>query len=279
MPGKILEGKTLANQLKSKVAKKIEEHNLQPTLATILVGEDPASKLYMDLQAEACEEVGITPKKYLLERSIPQVRLMELIHDLNSDEDVNGIIVQLPLPKRFNTTEILQEIDVRKDVDGFTATNLGKIMGGLEGLVPATPKGIMRLLESIDVTFKGKDVVIVNHSVVVGKPLSILFLNRNATVSICHEFTKDLKAYTFKADILISATGVKGLITSDMVKDNAIVIDGGITRTKEGIKGDVKFEQVKSKASHITPVPGGVGPMTIASLLENIVKACKIQKS
>lgn len=279
MSGKTLEGKPLANQLKGKVAKKIEALNLEPTLATILVGEDQSSKLYMDLQAQACEEVGITPKKYLLDQSIPQTELVDLIHDLNQDEDVNGIIVQLPLPEKFKPTAILQEIDVQKDVDGFTATNLGKIMGGRKGLVPATPKGIMRLLESIDVSFEGKDVVIVNHSIVVGKPLSMLFLNRNATVSICHKFTKNLKTYTRKAEILISATGVKGLITSEMVKDGAIVVDGGITRTKEGVKGDVKFEQVRPKTSYITPVPGGVGPMTIASLLENIVKACRMQKS
>ncbi|NIQ07168.1 MAG: bifunctional 5,10-methylenetetrahydrofolate dehydrogenase/5,10-methenyltetrahydrofolate cyclohydrolase [Candidatus Korarchaeota archaeon] len=273
----LLDGKALANEIKDEIATEIEELGVQPTLSSILVGGDPASKLYMKLQKQACEEVGITVDEHFLDASIQQTEVLTLLRNLNVNEQVNGIVVQLPLPVGFETDRIVREIDLLKDVDGVTPTNLGKLMQGEEILVPATPKGILRLLANYEIDFKGQEVVIVNHSIVVGKPLSILCLNRNATVTVCHVYTRELKPHTRLADILVTATGVPNLIKPDMVKEGVIVVDAGISRTDDGIVGDVAFEGVKEKASYISPVPGGVGPMTIASLLENVVHACRLQ--
>lgn len=277
MPCHLLNGKALANEIKDELATEIEELGVQPTLASILVGGDPASKLYMKLQKQACQEVGITVDEHLLDASTQQTEVATLIRNLNANEQVNGIVVQLPLPEGFKTNMIVQEIDPLKDVDGVTPTNLGKLMQGEEIFVPATPKGILRLLANYEIDFKGREIVIVNHSIVVGKPLSILCLNRNATVTVCHVYTRELKPHTQLADILVTATGVPNLIKSDMVKEGAIVVDAGISRTDDGIVGDVAFAEVKEKVSYISPVPGGVGPMTIASLLENVVHACRLQ--
>ena len=278
----IIDGKKLAEEIKEKIKKEVadlKKKGAVPSLASIIIGNNPASKLYVKLKEKACNEVGIYSEKYSLDENTSEEEIIKLIHKLNKNPKINGILVQLPFPKCLNQENILEAIDPRKDVDGLTSTNLGNLLIGNEFLVPCTPKGVIRLLESINIEIEGKDVVIINHSNVVGKPLAMMFLNRNATVSVCHVKTKDLKKYTSKADILISGTGVKNLIKEDMVKENSIVIDVGISKEGNKIYGDVDFENVKNKVYAITPVPGGVGPMTIAMLLENTIKAAKIQNN
>ena len=274
----ILDGKKLAKKIREELKKEVEEFTSKglrnPTLAVILVGNDPASEVYVKNKRKACEEVGIKSLYIHLKEETPEEELLRIIDKLNKDEDVDGILVQLPLPKHINTQKVIASISPEKDVDGFHPENVGKLATGMKDvIVPCTPLGIWTLLKEYNIdTFK-KDVVVVGASNIVGKPMSLLFLrNEEAPVSVCHRNTKDLRQYTQNADILIVAVGKPNLITSDMVKNGVVVIDVGINRLEDGrLVGDVDFENVKEKAFAITPVPGGVGPMTVASLLINTV--------
>ena len=271
----IIDGKKIAAKIKDRVREEVKSMETKPGLATVLVGDDPASQLYVKLKGKACEEAGIRSEKYEFPGDAKDGEIIKLIRELNSNSSIHGILVQLPLPKHLNSQKIMAKISPEKDVDGFNPVNMGRLLIGDERFVPCTPKGVIRMLEHEKVGLEGKDCVIVNHSPVVGKPLAMLLLNREATVSVCHVKTKDLGKFTKEAEILVVAAGVPGLIKADMVKEGAVVIDVGINKTEDGIVGDVDFEAVKEKASLITPVPGGVGPMTIAMLLENTVMAAK----
>jgi len=274
-----IDGKSLAGKVEVQVRQGVEklkrEKNVTPGLATILVGEDPASKMYVRLKHKACERVGILAEDHDLPATTTQEELMRVIRKLNSRTDVHGILLQLPLPGHLDAKAAMLAIDPAKDADGFHPCNMGKLLIGEEGLVPCTPKGVIRALEEYNVTIQGKHAVIVGHSNVVGKPMAAMLINRNATVSVCHVFTEDLKKYTQDADILVVGTGVKHLIREDMVKEGAVIFDVGITEENGKVYGDVDFDKVIRKASLITPVPGGVGPMTIAILLEHVLTAAR----
>ncbi|PQV43012.1 tetrahydrofolate dehydrogenase/cyclohydrolase catalytic domain-containing protein [Methanohalophilus euhalobius] len=275
----IIDGRAISKQIEAELTEEIAsmkaDDGMVPGLATILVGQDPASQLYVRLKHKACDRVGIYAEDQKLDASITQKELLDRIKNLNTRADIHGILLQLPLPQHLDAKKAMQAIDPAKDVDGFHPYNMGNLMIGDEGFVPCTPAGIIRALEYYDVDIEGKDVVIVGHSNVVGKPMAAMLLNRNATVAVCHVYTKDLKSYTAGADILVVAAGVKHLIKEDMVKKGAVVFDAGITEEEGKIYGDVDFENVVNKASLITPVPGGVGPMTIATLLTHVTFAAK----
>ncbi|WP_462271956.1 tetrahydrofolate dehydrogenase/cyclohydrolase catalytic domain-containing protein [Methanohalophilus sp.] len=275
----IIDGRAISKQIEAELTEEIAsmkaDAGMVPGLATILVGQDPASQLYVRLKHKACDRVGIYAEDQKLDASITQEELLDVIEDLNTRADIHGILLQLPLPQHLDSKEAMQAIDPSKDVDGFHPYNMGNLMIGDEGFVPCTPAGVILALEYYDVDIEGKDVVIVGHSNVVGKPMAAMLLNRNATVSVCHVYTRDLKSYTTGADILVVAAGVKHLIKEDMVKKGAVVFDVGITEEEGKIYGDVDFENVVNKASLVTPVPGGVGPMTIATLLTHVTFAAK----
>ncbi len=272
---RIIDGRVLAQQIEEEVRSGVEDlesgRGVTPGLATVLVGDDPASKMYVRLKHRACERVGIRAEDYLLPAEASQEELLSLIDTLNKNKDIHAILLQLPLPAHFFPQEAMEAIAPEKDADGFHPYNMGKLMIGDEGLVPCTPHGVIRALEEYNVPVKGKNVVVVGHSNVVGKPMAAMFLNRNATVSVCHIFTDDLKKYTLDADILVVAVGVKHLIKADMVKEGAVIFDVGITKEEDGVYGDVDFENVIKKASLITPVPGGVGPLTVAMLMKHVL--------
>ncbi len=278
---RVIDGRKIAQSIETGVKKEVEkftlEKGIKPALATILVGEHPPSKLYVKLKHWACKRVGIASEDHKFQADTPQEKIIELIETLNLRHEIHGILVQLPLPKHIDERTIMMKIAPEKDVDGFNPENMGKMLIGHEGFVPCTPLGIMRALSEFKIDPQGKEVVVVGHSNVVGKPAAIMLLNRNATVRICHVFTKDLKSHTREADILIVATGVRGLIKGDMVKDGAIVFDVGITWQDEKVYGDVDFDDVLPKVKLISPVPGGVGPMTIAILMEHTLQAAKLQ--
>jgi methylenetetrahydrofolate dehydrogenase (NADP+)/methenyltetrahydrofolate cyclohydrolase len=275
----IIDGRAISKQIEAELTEEISsmkaDAGIVPGLATILVGQDPASQLYVRLKHKACDRVGIYAQDQKLDASITQEELLDVIEDLNTRADIHGILLQLPLPQHLDAKEAMQAIDPAKDVDGFHPYNMGNLMIGDEGFVPCTPAGIILALEYYDVDIEGKDAVIVGHSNVVGKPMAAMLLNRNATVSVCHVYTKNLKSYTTGADILVVAAGVKHFIKEDMVKKGAVVFDVGITEEEGKIYGDVDFENVVNKASLVTPVPGGVGPMTIATLLTHVTFAAK----
>ncbi len=278
----LLDGRVLSENIRSQIAQEIKEYTSKgyraPTLAVILVGDDPASQVYVSNKEKACQKVGIRSLSYRLPSNTTTQELLELIAQLNAEEEVDGILVQLPLPPHINQQEILLAINPKKDVDGFHPENMGRLVARMEdGFIPCTPLGIDLLLKHYDIDPKGKDVVIVGAGFIVGRPLSLLMLWRDATVSVCHIYTKDIKEYTKRADILISATGVPRLIKAHMVKEGAVVIDVGISKEGTKIVGDVDFEEVKEKAYAITPVPGGVGPMTVTGLLLNTLKAYKLR--
>jgi methylenetetrahydrofolate dehydrogenase (NADP+)/methenyltetrahydrofolate cyclohydrolase len=272
-----IDGKSLAGKVEAQVRQGVgqlkKEKNVIPGLATILVGEDPASKMYVRLKHKACERIGIRAEDHNLPESTTQEELMEVIRELNSRKDIHGILLQLPLPGKLDAKAAMRAIDPAKDADGFHPYNMGKLLIGEEGLVPCTPKGVIRALEEYNVQIQGKHAVIVGHSNVVGKPMAAMLINRNATVSVCHVFTDNLKKYTLDADILVVGTGVKHLIKEDMIKEGAVIFDVGITEENGKVYGDVDFDNVIRKASLITPVPGGVGPMTIAILMEHVLRA------
>lgn len=272
---KILNGKGIAAQIRSDLKRKIAQTGLQPGLAVVLVGQDPASEIYVKFKAQASEEVGMYLETIELEEDVSQKKLLKIIDKLNKNKQIHGILVQLPLPKHLNPLVVSETIDPAKDVDGFHPDNMGWLMLGKPYLVPATSKGIWTLVKSTRVKVKGRHVVMVGASNIVGKPTAAMFLNEGATVSICHKLTKNLEEYTRLADILITATGVPHLISADMVSEGVMVIDAGISRVEGKVVGDVKFDEVAEKAGYITPVPGGVGPMTVASLLQNTWTAAR----
>jgi len=282
----ILDGRALSEKIRGELKREVEElrerFGRAPTLAVVLVGSNPASEIYVRNKIKACQKVGINSVDRKLPETITQEELNRVVKELNENPEVDGIIVQLPLPEHLSCREVINYISPEKDVDGFHPVNVGKCMLGLyeEGLMPCTPAGVMKFFEEYGIELQGKNAVMVGHSNIVGKPLANMLLNANATVSVCHVYTKDLKSYTREADILCVATGVPHLIKEDMVKEGAVVIDIGISRLPDGkIVGDVDFERVKEKVSAITPVPGGVGPMTITMLLYNTVKAFKMRNS
>lgn len=277
---KILDGKALSEQLVDSIKDKALK--LKPKLAVVLVGENPASMAYVKNKKRACERAGIEYEEFNYPVTITQDELLKKIDKLNNDDSVNGLIVQLPLPNHIYVPEVIRAVEPSKDVDGFHAYNIGKMFLSpeFEDLPPATPLGIVKLLDYYNIPIQGKEIVVVGHSNIVGKPISMMMLNRNATVTTCHVYTKDLSSHTKKADILIVAVGKINLITADMVKEGVIVVDVGMNRNENGkLCGDVDFENVSKKASFITPVPGGVGPMTVAALILNTVKATERQRS
>ena len=252
---------------------------INPGLAVILVGEDPASKVYVSNKKKACEYIGINSFEYKLPEETTEEELLELIDKLNNDNSVSGILCQLPVPKHINEESIINAIDPKKDVDAFHPVNVGKIMTGNYDFVPCTPAGVMELIKESGIDVTGKECVVVGRSNIVGKPMSMLLLHKNGTVTICHSRTKDLKEKTKSADILVVAVGIPNFITGDMIKPGAVVIDVGINRiAPKTLVGDVDFASAEPVAGAITPVPGGVGPMTIAMLMNNVILSCKNRK-
>jgi len=273
MTAKIIDGKKLAENHLKTIKDRIKQLDKKPHLAIILVGDDPASKVYVDMKEKDCKKVGFDVTIHRFNGDIDEIQLMQLIDKLNGDSDIDGIITQLPLPEGLDEQLIVDSILPHKDVDGFTPFNLGNLLSGNPTLVPATPKGIIELIKSTNVDINGKHAVVVGRSATVGKPISVLLLQENATVTMCHSKTVDIAGHIRQADILVVAVGNPRLITADMIKEGAIVIDVGINREGNKLVGDVDFDNVKKKASYITPVPGGVGPMTRAMLLENTLIA------
>ena len=278
----IIDGKQVSKELRIQVAKEVEEikakYNVVPGLAVILVGDDPASAVYVRNKHKGCEEVGIKSLQIVMPADTTEEALLNKINELNSDDSVNGILVQLPLPKHISEEKIINAISPEKDVDAFHPTNVGKIMLGKYDFLPCTPAGIMELLKYYNVDINGKECVVIGRSNIVGKPMALLLLAQNGTVTVCHSRTKDLAATVARADILVVAIGKPNFITGDMIKPGAVVIDVGINRLESGkLCGDVEFESASAVSSMITPVPGGVGPMTITMLLKNTVTAAKIK--
>ena len=275
----ILDGKKLSQKIRREVAEKVRRSGITPCLAVVLVGTDAASVLYTRLKHKACKETGIESLNYELPEKTSEAQLLSVIDELNEEKKVDGILVQLPLPQSIDAKKVLARIAPEKDVDGLNPINLGNLVTGEEGFVPCTPKGILQLFQEYGIDVKGKRCVVVGDSVEVGKPLAICLLNRGATVFVCNKHTSSLAQITREADVLVSATGVPSLIKAGMVKKNAVVVDVGISRVKGKIAGDVDFPAVSKIASAITPVPGGVGPMTIAMLLENVFSAAEARKT
>ena len=276
MTAKIIDGKAIAQEIRADLAKRVAELTAQgktPGLHVVLVGDNPASKVYVRNKQRACEEVGINSTVHRLAEDTTREQLLGLIEQLNADSKVHGILVQLPLPAHLDEEEVINAISPEKDVDGFHPSNVGKLYIGTKGLIFCTPAGVLELVKRTGVPIAGQNVVIIGRSNIVGKPAAALFLRENATVTICHSRTKDVAAEARRADILIAAVGRPQLVKKDWVKPGAVVIDVGINRVDGGIVGDVDFEEVKEVAGAITPVPGGVGPMTIAMLLKATVEA------
>jgi len=290
MAAKIISGKDVAAQIREELKQEIDglkQKNIVPGLAVILVGENPASVSYVTAKERACKEIGIFSDDNHLAADTSERQLLDLIHEKNNDPKVNGILVQLPLPKHIDEAKVLMAIDPSKDVDGFHPVNVGKMVVGERAFLPCTPHGVLQMLKRSGINTQGAEVVIVGRSNIVGKPLANMLIQKgalgNATVTVCHTKTKDISAHTRKADIVIAATGYPNTITADMIKDGAVVIDVGVNRVEDASRekgfrlvGDVDFDNVKEKASFITPVPGGVGPMTITMLLYNTVESAKM---
>lgn len=279
----LLDGKTLSAKIKEEVkievTQIVKDKNITPGLAVILVGNDAASATYVASKAKACKDAGIYSVVHEMPESITQEELLDTINMMNNNPKLDGILVQLPLPKHIDTTTVLEAINPLKDVDGFHPYNVGRMVSNLDSFLPATPFGVMRMFEEHNIELSGKDVVVIGSSDIVGKPMASLLINKKATVTVCNSRTKDLKSHTLRADIVIIAVGVPYLLKEDMVKDGAIVIDVGINRLDTGkLVGDADFEGLKNKCSFLTPVPGGVGPMTIAMLLKNTIKAAKLRE-
>jgi len=284
MAAKIIDGKMISEQIKEELTREIAELKKQgivPGLAVVIVGEDPASKVYVGQKEKACDALGIYSEKHAMPEDTSQEELLEMVRRLNNDNKINGILVQMPLPRHLDEKEVINAILPVKDVDGYHPQSVGKLVVGEDTFLSCTPQGVHELLIRSDIEVNGKDAVVVGRSAVVGKPMAMILVQKakgaNATVTICHTGTKDIAAHTRRADILVVAAGRPKMITADMVKEGAVVIDVGIHRTDQGLVGDVDFDAVKEKASAITPVPGGVGPMTVAMLMKNTVKAAKQQ--
>ena len=277
----IINGKELAQKIRSNLKFKVDElkkKGINPKLAVIMVGDDKASKVYVKNKSKACEEIGIEFEEFLMDENIQMEELLELIQNLNNRKDIHGILLQSPIPKNLDINKAFNEIDYRKDVDGFNPINVGKLSIGEDCFISCTPFGVVKMLEEYNIPIEGKNAVIIGRSNIVGKPLIQCMLQKNATVIVCHSRTKNIEEITKQADILIVAIGKAKFVKENMVKDGAVVIDVGINRNEEGkLVGDVDFENIEKKASYITPVPGGVGPMTIAMLMNNVVKAAEMQ--
>ena len=278
----IIDGKKVSAEVKASVKELTDalkaEHGITPGLAVVIVGDDPASRVYVNNKKKACEAVGFRSEEYALPAETTQEELLALVERLNEKEDVNGILVQLPLPKHLDDKAVIAAINPQKDVDAFHAINVGKIMLGEYDFLPCTPAGVMEMLHSYSIPVEGRECVVIGRSNIVGKPMGMLLLHENGTVTICHSRTKNLAEVCRRADILVAAVGIPKFVKADMVKEGAVVIDVGMDRDENGkLCGDVDFENVKDKCSFITPVPGGVGPMTIATLMKNTLKACKLQ--
>lgn len=277
----ILDGKELSKKIKENLKDEVDylkEKGIYPKLAVIMVGNDSSSKIYVKNKSKACEKVGIEFEEFLLDESSTEHELLSLIERLNQDEKINGILLQSPVPKHIDINKAFRTISPEKDVDGFNPINVGNLVIGEDCFISCTPYGVMKLLEEYNIEIEGKNAVVLGRSNIVGKPMAQCLLSKNATVTICHSRTQNIKDIVKNADIVVSAIGKNNFVTEDMVKQGAVVIDVGINRLDNGkIVGDVDFENVKEKASYITPVPGGVGPMTIAMLLTNLVKATKLK--
>ncbi|KXB05130.1 5,10-methylene-tetrahydrofolate cyclohydrolase [candidate division MSBL1 archaeon SCGC-AAA261O19] len=278
----VMDGKELAQTIKREIMGKVESSDITPGAASVLVGDEPSSKKYVELKGKDCRSVGINFQTHQLPKDVSEEELLGLIDELNEDSEIHGIIIQLPLPQKLSAEKVIMRVDPAKDVDGLHPYNVGKLwLGDYElerDLVPSTPKGIMELLEHYDVEIQGKEAVIINRSNLVGKPLAKLLLDKNATVTTCHSKTKNIEEHMQRADILVSAVGRRPefQITENMVKEGAVVVDVGMSYINDKLYGDVDFEEVKGKTSHITPMPGGVGPMTRVALLQNILIAAGI---
>ena len=275
---KLIDGKKLKAEIIEELKKEVKHFMIKPCLAVIQIGDDPASTTYINAKAKACDEIGIYFKHIKFNETVKEIEVINKILELNNDEYVHGILLQLPLPVGLNADKLINYIARNKDVDGLTDINLGKLYNNKPCLVSCTPQGIMKLLEHENIDLEGKNVVIVGRSNLVGKPLAGLMLNKNATVTICHSKTENLSKHTKNADILVVAVGKKHFIKENMVKEDAVVIDVGINKEDGKLYGDVDFANVKTKASKITPVPGGVGPMTVAMLMTNVITAYQKQQ-
>lgn len=279
----IIDGKKVSADVRNQVAQETQElknNGITVGLAVVIVGDDSASRVYVNNKKKACAEVGFISEEYALPASTTQEELLDLVKKLNNKKEINGILVQLPLPKHLDEKAVIEAIDPKKDVDAFHAVNVGKIMIGDYDFLPCTPAGVMEMLSSYNIDVNGKNCVVIGRSNIVGKPMAMLLLHKNGTVTICHSRTKNLKEVCAGADIIVAAVGIPKFVTADMVKDGAVVIDVGMDRDENGkLCGDVDFEDVKDKASAITPVPGGVGPMTIAMLMKNTLKATRLQNN
>lgn len=277
----LMDGKALAAKIRGELKKeteKLAEKGIVPKLAVILVGDNPASKIYVRNKSKACVESGVEYEEVLLGAETSMEELLSIIDNLNNRKDINGILLQSPIPNGLDINKAFERIDYTKDVDGFNPINVGKLLIGVDTFISCTPYGIIRMLKEYNIAIEGKNAVVIGRSNIVGKPMAQCLLNENATVTICHSKTKNIAEITKKADILISAVGKLNMVTADMIKEGAVIVDVGMNRKPDGkLAGDVDFENVKEKASYITPVPGGVGPMTIAMLMTNVVKACKAQ--
>ncbi|MCD4739741.1 bifunctional 5,10-methylenetetrahydrofolate dehydrogenase/5,10-methenyltetrahydrofolate cyclohydrolase [archaeon] len=271
----ILDGRELSKKIKEDVKKEINSLDFTPCLATLLVGDDPASKIYVKNKDKACEQVGIKSITKNLPTQTTKIQVIQAIEELNNNPSVHAILLQLPLPPQLNAEELVEFIYPSKDVEGFHPVNMGRLVTEKNSIAPCTPAGIIELLKHYEINLKGKDVTVVGHSIVVGKPLALLLLKEWSTVTLCHIETRDLTKHTKHADIVIVAVGKPGLIKEDMVKNNVVLVDVGTTKVDDKIVGDADFEAIKDKASAITPVPGGVGPMTVAMLMKNTVKCAK----
>jgi len=274
----IIDGKLVSASIRAEIAAEVEGLKLKdvvPGLAVVIIGENPASQSYVRNKQRTCEKLGMYSEKYELEEAVTEEALLKLIADLNKNDKIHGILVQLPLPKHIDESRIIEAIDPKKDVDGFHPINVGKLSLGVECLKPCTPSGMIKLLEYYDIDIEGKEAVVLGRSNIVGKPIALMLLEKNATVTVCHSRTKDLEKVLKRADIVIVAIGRAHFLKVDMIKDGAVVIDVGINRIESGLVGDVDYDTVKEKASYITPVPGGVGPMTITMLMKNTLEACK----
>ncbi|MGG3873995.1 bifunctional methylenetetrahydrofolate dehydrogenase/methenyltetrahydrofolate cyclohydrolase FolD [Brevibacillus laterosporus] len=274
MTAQVINGKEFAKSYRERIKQEVAElvdKGIQPGLAVVLVGDDPASQTYVNGKIKACEETGIYSKSFRLESNVTQQEVVDLVKELNQDPNIHGILVQLPLPKHMIEEAIIDTISPEKDVDGFHPISVGNLCIGKETFLPCTPHGVIELIKSTGISMEGKHAVVVGRSNIVGKPVSLLLLHENATVTMCHSRTKNLEEHTRQADILVVAVGIAHLIKKEHVKDGAIVIDVGMNRLDGKLTGDVLFDEVKEVASHITPVPGGVGPMTITMLMQNTV--------